>query len=55
MAEVSNSKLLQIDTGIPNANACVVIVRTEWNAAIVDELEKGCLTVFKREGVGNVR
>jgi 6,7-dimethyl-8-ribityllumazine synthase len=51
MAEVSNSKLLQINAGILNPNACVVIVRTEWNAAIVDELEKGCLTVFEREGV----
>ena len=54
MAEVSNSKLLQIDTGI-HKNACVVIVRTEWNAAILDELEKGCLTVFEREGVKNVK
>ena len=55
MAEVSNSKLLQIDAGILNTNACVVIVRTEWNAAILDELEKGCLTVFEREGVKNVK
>jgi 6,7-dimethyl-8-ribityllumazine synthase len=55
MAEVSNSKLLQIDTGIHHTNACVVIVRTDWNAAIVDELEKGCLTVLEREGVGNVK
>ena len=54
MAEVSNSKLLQIDTGI-HENACVVIVRTEWNAAILDELEKGCFTVFEREGVKNVK
>jgi 6,7-dimethyl-8-ribityllumazine synthase len=51
MAEVSNSKLLQIDAGILNTNACVVIVRTEWNAAIVDELEKGCRTVFEKAGV----
>jgi len=42
MAEVSNSKLLNIATGIPKKNACVVLVKTEWNAAIVDELEKGC-------------
>ena len=55
MAEVSNSKLLQIDTGILNTNACIVIVRTEWNDAIVSELEKGCLTVLKREGVSNIR
>jgi 6,7-dimethyl-8-ribityllumazine synthase len=55
MAEVSNSKLLQIDTGILNTNACVVIVRTEWNAAIIDELEKGCHTIFKRAGIKDVK
>lgn len=42
MAKVTNSKLLNIDAGIPKKNACVVLVKTEWNAAIVDELEKGC-------------
>lgn len=42
MAEVSNSRLLNIDAGILKKNACVVLVKTEWNAAIVDELEKGC-------------
>ena len=42
MAEVSNSKLLNIDAGILKKNACVILVKTEWNAAIVDELEKGC-------------
>lgn len=55
MAEVSNSKLLQIDAGILNTNACVVIVRTEWNAAIIDELEKGCHTIFEREGIKDVK
>ena len=55
MAEVSNSKLLQIDAGILNTNACIVIVRTEWNAAIVDELEKGCVRILQREGVKDVR
>ena len=42
MAEVSNSKLLNIDAGIPKKNACIVLVKTEWNAVIVDQLEKGC-------------
>jgi len=55
MADVSNSKLLQINTGIRIENACVVIVRTEWNAAIVDELEKGCVAVLQREGLQDVR
>jgi 6,7-dimethyl-8-ribityllumazine synthase len=50
MAEVTNSKLLNIDAGILKKNACVVLVKTEWNSAIVDELEKGCremLEVYK--------
>lgn len=55
MADVSNSKLLQLDTGIPDTNACIVIVRTDWNAAIVDELEKGCMKIFRREGLNNIR
>jgi 6,7-dimethyl-8-ribityllumazine synthase len=55
MAEVTNSKLLQTDTGILNTNACIVIVRTEWNATIVDELEKGCLNILRREGITNIR
>ena len=28
--------------------ACVVIVRTEWNAEIVDELQKGCMEIFSQ-------
>ena len=50
MAEVSNSKLLKTGTGIPKKDAFIVLVKTEWNAAIVDELEKGCrekLEVYK--------
>ena len=42
MAEISNSNLYKIDAGIPSGDACVVIVRTEWNAAFVDRLEEGC-------------
>lgn len=50
MADVSNSKLLNIDAGILKKSACVVLVKTEWNSAIVDELENGCrekLAVYK--------
>ena len=50
MAEVTNSKLLNTDTGIPKKDAFIVLVKTEWNAAIVEELEKGCrarLQVYK--------
>lgn len=53
MAEVTNSNLLKA-TGIRKQDACVVIVRTDWNAAIVDELEKGCLKTLKEHGIESV-
>jgi 6,7-dimethyl-8-ribityllumazine synthase len=55
MAEVSNSKLLQIDTGIPTGNACIIIVRTEWNDVVVNELEKGCKEKLIYEGIKDIR
>ena len=55
MAEVSNSKLLQIDAGIPDRDACIVIVRTEWNEAVVSELEAGCKKILGREGLSNIK
>ncbi|MFI5130878.1 MAG: 6,7-dimethyl-8-ribityllumazine synthase [Chitinophagales bacterium] len=52
MAGKSNSKLLTIDTGILKIrNACIVLVKTEWNAAIVDELERGCIAELQKQGV----
>ncbi len=46
MAQVTNSNLLQIDAGILNKDACIVIVRTEWNEEIVGELEAGCRKIM---------
>jgi 6,7-dimethyl-8-ribityllumazine synthase len=55
MAEVTNSKLLQIDTGIRHqADACIVLIKTEWNAAIVDELERGCVTELQKHGIKKI-
>lgn len=54
MAEVSNSKLLNTDAGIPKKNACIVLVKTEWNAVIVDELERGCREKLEAYKVKNV-
>lgn len=54
MAEVSNSKLLDI-AGILSKDACVVIVRTEWNAAIVDKLEAGCRKALEEQGVAKLK
>lgn len=53
MAEVTNSNLY--NTGILNTeDACIVIVRTEWNASIVDELEKGVKKVLEAYKVKQV-
>lgn len=55
MAEVTNSKLLHINTGILKVqDACIVLVKTEWNAAIVDELEKGCVAQLQKYGVKKI-
>lgn len=53
MADVSKSKL-HSTTGILPKDACIVLVRTEWNAAIVDELEKGCTSKLKELGVKKI-
>ena len=54
MAEVTNSKLLNTAAGIPQKDACVVIVRTEWNAQVVDQLEIGCVAKLQESGLTNV-
>jgi 6,7-dimethyl-8-ribityllumazine synthase len=52
MADIANSKLFQPIEGIHNLkDALVVLVKTEWNSDIVDELERGCVTVFKQFGI----
>lgn len=51
MAEISNSNLYTLNAGILPKDACVVIVRTEWNAAIIDKLEEGCIKVLQQQGI----
>jgi 6,7-dimethyl-8-ribityllumazine synthase len=49
------NKLLHIETGIQTKkNAFVVLVKTEWNASIVDELEKGCISELKKNSVKKI-
>jgi 6,7-dimethyl-8-ribityllumazine synthase len=49
MASQGNSEL---NKGIPKIkDAFVVIVKTEWNAHIIDELESGCKKVLEENGV----
>ncbi len=48
----ANNKLFQDIEGIQIAkDALVVLVKTEWNAAIVDELENGCRKVLEQYGI----
>jgi 6,7-dimethyl-8-ribityllumazine synthase len=54
MADVKNSKLKHIDTGILNKDACIVLVKTEWNAAIVDQLERGCIAELEKHSVKKI-
>jgi 6,7-dimethyl-8-ribityllumazine synthase len=52
MADVANSKIFQNLEDIRNLkDVLVVLVKTEWNAAVVDELEAGCLRVFEKYDV----
>ncbi|MES2776079.1 MAG: 6,7-dimethyl-8-ribityllumazine synthase [Bacteroidota bacterium] len=51
MASKGNKKLME--TAIDNipGKSVVVIVKTEWNAHIIDKLEAGCKKVLKAQGV----
>ena len=52
MADVKNSKLTEKIRGIQKIkDVLVVLVKTEWNAAIVDELEKGAIALLKKHSV----
>lgn len=52
MADVNNSTLFQDSESTRElAGALVVLVKTEWNAAIVNELENGCLKVLQQNGI----
>lgn len=49
MATKGNTAL---NKGIPTVqDAFVVIVKTEWNAHIIDRLEKGCKKVLRENGI----
>ena len=50
---LTDANLFNIDTGILQKDACIIIVRTEWNAAIVDKLEEGCLWILSKYEMKN--
>jgi 6,7-dimethyl-8-ribityllumazine synthase len=52
---ITDSNLFNINTGILQKDACIIIVRTEWNAAIVDKLEEGCLRILAQYEMTNYK
>lgn len=51
MADVANSKLFATEGIQQVADALVVLVKTEWNATVVDELERGAIAVLAQQGI----
>ena len=51
MAQISNSTLLHTEGIQQVKDALVVLVKTEWNALIVNELENGCLNLLHQYGI----
>lgn len=44
------------DTGIPfKKDACIAIIKTEWNSDIVDKLEASCIKTLLDYGVANIK
>jgi 6,7-dimethyl-8-ribityllumazine synthase len=50
---LTDPNLFDLNTGILQKDACIIIVRTEWNAAIVDKLEEGCLRILDKYEMTN--
>jgi 6,7-dimethyl-8-ribityllumazine synthase len=45
---------IELNKGIPVLqDAFVFIVKTEWNAHIIDRLEEGCINVLEANGIGH--
>lgn len=50
---MATQKKSTLHKGIPVINdAFVLLVKTEWNAPIVDALEKGCIKILEKNGIG---
>ncbi|MBD0295763.1 MAG: 6,7-dimethyl-8-ribityllumazine synthase [Flavisolibacter sp.] len=52
MADIEKSGLYKNIEGIQEIrDALVVLIRTEWNAVFVDELEQGCVNTLKQNEI----
>ncbi|HEY8398722.1 MAG TPA: 6,7-dimethyl-8-ribityllumazine synthase [Flavihumibacter sp.] len=54
MAATGNTTVVKIPAGILPKDACVVLVKTEWNEPIINELENGALKILKEQGVQSI-
>lgn len=54
MAATGNTKVVTIPAGILPKDACVVLVRTEWNDPIVGALEEGARRILQDQGIDRV-
>jgi 6,7-dimethyl-8-ribityllumazine synthase len=52
---ITENNLFNIDTGILQKDAFIVIVRTEWNTAVVDKLEEGCVKILEQYSMKNYK
>ena len=52
---ITTSNLFSLDKGILHKDAFIVILRTEWNPAIVDKLEDGCKNILSQYEMKNYK
>ena len=48
---ISNNKITDTTGILLKKDAFIVIIKTEWNAAVVDILEEGCISVLKETDI----
>lgn len=52
---MSNYKISDNNTGILQPqDACIVIIKTEWNNTFVDKLEEGALRILNQHNIGKI-
>ena len=52
---IVNENLYNINAGILPKDACIVIIRTQWNPEIVNKLLEGCVAMLNQYGMKNYR
>lgn len=52
---ISSSNLFDLDPGILQKDAFIIIISTEWNASIVNKLEEGCLSILNKYHMNNIK